>query len=260
MSYKIAQDFKYVGNDYWRWRAWIEAEEAELREVEEVTWILHPSFKRSRVIRKDRATRFRLETAGWGTFLLRAEVRFESGETRLLQHRLRLEYSDDKEETSQRGDAEPTSRARLPLTVFLSYGGGEARLASKLREGLSQAGVAVLDQTMISEGEPWAETVRRMISKADAVVGVIGEDEVSPFVIEELRTAEASAKPMIALLSPDRGGVELPDSVKRVTFDPSAPEVFRKFDQRNIGLTNTRDLPARRHFQCLTTLGAANGR
>jgi len=39
----IAQDFEYIGNDYWRWRAWIEGKPSDLDAIEKVTWFLHPT-------------------------------------------------------------------------------------------------------------------------------------------------------------------------------------------------------------------------
>ena len=68
MSYRIAQDFEYVGNDYWRWSAWIEGSDAELDKVKEVVWILHPSFSQPRVVSKQPSDKFRLKTGGLGYF------------------------------------------------------------------------------------------------------------------------------------------------------------------------------------------------
>ncbi len=68
MSYRIGQDYEYVGKDYWRWSAWIEADGAELDNVKQVVWILHPSFKEPRRVTKERASKFRLQTAGWAYF------------------------------------------------------------------------------------------------------------------------------------------------------------------------------------------------
>jgi transcription initiation factor IIF auxiliary subunit len=44
MAYRIAQDQTYQGNNRWQWRTWIEAAEAELDVVEQVTWFLHHTF------------------------------------------------------------------------------------------------------------------------------------------------------------------------------------------------------------------------
>jgi hypothetical protein len=41
---------------------------------------------------KDRLSKFRLETAGWGVFLIRATVKHKDGRETPLQHYLTLEY------------------------------------------------------------------------------------------------------------------------------------------------------------------------
>jgi TIR domain/YEATS family len=225
MSYRIAQDFEYSRKDYWNWRAWIEADDAELDKVKEVVWILHPSFTPSRVVIKQRANKFRLETAGWGTFLLRAEVMLAGGEKRLLKHNLRLEYPADLE-TSRPRRSTASPPASRPMTVYLSYSTQDSRVAAKLRGGLQSAGFEVLDQTQVGPGEPWSEALRRMITQSDTVVGLIGEDEISPWVSAELKAAAASSKPALVLLATDSSGVKLPGDVRTLAIDANRPDVM----------------------------------
>jgi hypothetical protein len=227
MSYRIAQDFEYIGNDYWRWWAWIEGDGDKLDDVKEVVWILHPSFKRTRVSVKDRSTGFRLDASGWGTFLLRAEVVLKDGEKRPLRRNLKLEYPESTS-AAVRSKEQATAPAGSPQTVFLSYSGQDARIAARLREELKKiAGIEVLDMSRVNVGEPLSEAVQRMISKSDAVIGIVGEDEVSPFVIDELRVGVAAAKPSGVLLPEGNSGMELPDSVERLQFDTVAPSALR---------------------------------
>jgi hypothetical protein len=218
MSYQIAQDFEYAGNDYWRWWAWIDAEQTELDEVKEVVWILHPSFKQSRVIATDRANNFRLQTAGWGTFLLRAEVVLRDGEKRLLRRNLRLEYPESTPARPRSGPTEAAAPER-PLIVFLSYSTEDSRAAAKVREGLTKAGLDVLDQTRIDAGEVWSDALKRMISQADAVVGLVGEDEISPWVSAEIKAAVASEKPAFALLAPGSFSAGIPKGARTLEVD-----------------------------------------
>jgi hypothetical protein len=199
MSYRIAQDFEYVGKDYWRWWAWIEADDAELDKVKEVAWILHPSFKQIRVVATNRSDNFRLETAGWGTFLLRAEVVQTDGEKRLLKRSLRLEYPEDSEtEPPLRSTAATTGSP--PRTVYLSYSTQDSRVAAKLRAGLQSAGLTVLDQTRLGAGEPWSETLQRMMAQSAAIVGLVCEDEISPWVSAEIQVAVGMAKPALVVV------------------------------------------------------------
>lgn len=96
MALKVAQDYKYVGDDYWKWWAWIDGPARELDRIESVTYNLHPSFPNP--IRKidSRRTKFRLETAGWGVFTLYATVIRKDGSTERLKHELKLSYPDGR--------------------------------------------------------------------------------------------------------------------------------------------------------------------
>jgi hypothetical protein len=215
MSYRIGQDFAYLGNDYWRWWAWIEGDDPELDRVTEVAWILHPSFPRTRIITRDRSNRFRLETAGWGTFVLRAELTIEAAEKRLLKHNLRLEYPEAEPPLAR------ATRPARPLTLFFSYSAQDTKAAAQVRQSFKKAGFEVLDQTALHAGEPWAETMQRMISRADAVVGFIGEDEISPWVRTEIEAAASSGKPAFLLLAPGSSTVGIPGDVRSFQFDVS---------------------------------------
>jgi hypothetical protein len=206
MSYRIAQDFEYVGKDYWRWWAWIEADDAELDKVKEVVWLLHPSFKQPRRVATERSDNFRLNTAGWGIFLLRAEVVLANGEKRQLTHNLRLEYPEP-------------APVRRPRKVYLSYSQQDSRVAAKLRAGLENAGLEVLDQTRLSESEPMSEALRRMMEQCDVVIGLLCEDEISPWVSDEIKTAVTSSKPTFVLLPAGASSVELPKGVQTLTVD-----------------------------------------
>ena len=97
MRYGIGQDYEYVGHDYWKWRSWLVSENGALDAVTQVEWFLHPTFPTSRIVCTDRERRFLLETAGWGTFELRANVHLVTGEVVKLSHRLVLEYPPDSD-------------------------------------------------------------------------------------------------------------------------------------------------------------------
>lgn len=94
MALRIAQDFTYQGEDWWKWWVWLEGPAAELDAIDYVIYKLHPTFPSP--VRKvsDRHTKFRLETAGWGVFRLYAKV-VRKDETELnLEHDLVLRHPD----------------------------------------------------------------------------------------------------------------------------------------------------------------------
>ena len=193
MTYKIAQDFSYRGGDYWDWQAWIDAAEAALDAIDRVVWILHPTFPQPRIESRDRPRRFKLTSAGWGTFDLYAELHLHSGTTVSLSHMLRLEYPLDT-------SAPEATEVRRPLKVYLSYGSEDAPRAAGLRRALEGQGISVQDATSISESSlPIEAAVRRSIRNSDAVVGVIGEETASPFLIDELEFARKSGRQVMML-------------------------------------------------------------
>lgn len=95
--YKIAQDYKYEGDDWWSWWIWIEAGKNELDQVALVTYTLHSTFLNPVRQINDRATKFRLETEGWGTFVIYAKLNLTDGREIALKHQLSLAYPDGTE-------------------------------------------------------------------------------------------------------------------------------------------------------------------
>jgi transcription initiation factor IIF auxiliary subunit len=93
-NYKISQDFKYQGDDWWNWWVWIEGIPSELDMVDYVIYTLHPTFPNP--VRKinDRGSKFKLETEGWGTFTIYAKVVLKNKKEISLKHELYLEYQD----------------------------------------------------------------------------------------------------------------------------------------------------------------------
>lgn len=91
---KIEQDFRYKGDDYWKWWVWIDGADEELDSIAFVTYILHHTFPKP--IRKvtDRESKFRLETSGWGVFTIHAKVQMKDGEEEHLTHDLILRYDN----------------------------------------------------------------------------------------------------------------------------------------------------------------------
>ena len=94
MALRIQQHAKYRENDYWTWSVWIEGSEAELDSIAYVEYTLHPTFPQPVRQIKDRRTKFRLKTAGWGVFTIYATVVHKDGVATQLKHHLELRYPD----------------------------------------------------------------------------------------------------------------------------------------------------------------------
>ena len=96
-EYKIAQDYKYVKEDWWKWWIWIEGEGTEIDNIEYVVYTLHSTFVNP--VRKidDRSTNFRLQAEGWGIFTIYARLFLKDQSQITLEHDLFLKYPDGSE-------------------------------------------------------------------------------------------------------------------------------------------------------------------
>jgi transcription initiation factor IIF auxiliary subunit len=94
MSLSIRQDANYVDRDYWKWSVWLEGPSNELDEVDHVMYVLHSTYIKPVREIHDRASNFRLDTSGWGTFTIRAKVVSKAGREEWLKHDLILLHPD----------------------------------------------------------------------------------------------------------------------------------------------------------------------
>jgi hypothetical protein len=145
------------------------------------------------------------------------------GGKQVLKHNLRLEYPETSETRLQRsGAVAPASRSP---TIYLSYGTQDARVAAKLRAGLENAGFQVLDQTRLDVGALWTEELRRMMEQCDAVVALVGDDDISPFVAADIKAALASSRPTLVLRPAGSSRAELPSDVRVLPIDMTQPDL-----------------------------------
>jgi transcription initiation factor IIF auxiliary subunit len=89
---KIKQSEKYEGQDWWNWSVWLDGKDVE--KIEKVTWKLHPTFPQPERAVTDPGTKFRLDSAGWGGFVVKADVLLKDGTKTELEHELELHYPD----------------------------------------------------------------------------------------------------------------------------------------------------------------------
>jgi hypothetical protein len=188
MTLKIAQDFEYVGNDYWKWGVWLDGNDDELDAVVAVEYHLHPTFPNPVREVKDRASRFRLDTRGWGVFQLRARVLLTDSSVVQLTHMLELAYPEEVDHTSNQiapgGAANPedaddeldlVTRPGQRRSIYLSAGSADSALASELRNSLVDQGVEVRSDDDLESGMPWEVEIERAIARADAVVALTSD-------------------------------------------------------------------------------------
>lgn len=209
MSYRIEQTYEYLDNDYWNWRAWIEADAAALDAVVQVTWYLHQTFAEPVVTTAERGDKFAIERSGWGTFQLRAEVQLKDGAAVKLRHELELYYPESEADAPAK-EAMPRapspSRAQPKRNrVFLSYGIEDRGLAANVRQTLESGGFQVLDASQVAPGQPWQPSLQKMLRESDLVLGLVTSEFASPNLVTELNEAFRSEKPTVAVSSPGVG-------------------------------------------------------
>ena len=96
IKYKILQDYKYEGDDWWTWWIWVDASDKELDDVDHVVYTLHSTFHNPVRNIKDRKSKFKLETEGWGIFTIYAKIVLKDGKEYSMEHELYLAYPDGK--------------------------------------------------------------------------------------------------------------------------------------------------------------------
>jgi len=93
-EFTIQQWQVYKGEDWWMWAVWVEGRDEALDLIDFVEWTLHPTFPNPIRKIRDRASKFRLETGGWGVFQIVARVQMKDGHQTKLRHYLELHYPD----------------------------------------------------------------------------------------------------------------------------------------------------------------------
>ncbi|HEX3478155.1 MAG TPA: pYEATS domain-containing protein [Kofleriaceae bacterium] len=214
MPLKLAQADRNVSPDWWEWEVWLEAPGPELDDVTEVTYLLHPTFVDPVRVVTDRASAFRLHSAGWGEFTIRAEARLRDGKVRHLKHPLKLHTATARSAPAQRP------------AIFLSYAATDGRFAGQLSRALESSGMKVAHSGSLSLDVPWNEALHRAVNDSSAVV-ILQLDTPSTAVEDALIVAHSLDKPTIRVqigpppsLSPSPA-----DTVLRFTGQ-DAPEVI----------------------------------
>ena len=117
---------------------------------------------------------------------------------------LKLTYPDEEEAASSSealtSQGAGTSGDVLSPYVYISYSSEDAAQATVVREAMTKLGVRVRDAGDIKPGLPFDAAVRKLIRESAGVMSVVGSDYTSPYVIAEMKLAEAEEKPAIALL------------------------------------------------------------
>jgi transcription initiation factor IIF auxiliary subunit len=84
------------------WSIFIETEPWSFRkEIDKVTYHLHPTFLNKDVAITTERNGFRLDAQGWGEFMIQIEIRLRDGRMTIIPHYLSLFSDDKKKETTK---------------------------------------------------------------------------------------------------------------------------------------------------------------
>jgi len=190
---KLVNSAKYKGRDRWEWSVWIDGPATALDQIESVEYVLHPTFAQPVRRVQNRASRFQLDSRGWGEFMIHASITTRTGQTQKLDHWLRL--TDDEHSAGVR-----VAAVEKP-TLFLSYSRADSRIAEELRRFLEEKkGYEVLTDNQLNQDEPIARAIKSMISRTDALVALIPDELSSRWVLDEISAAIHQQIPVVTVL------------------------------------------------------------
>ena len=84
-----------AAREHYQIAVWVEGPDTELDSIEQVEYILHPTFKRSVLLARFRANKFRITFWTWGLFTIRVRIYFKTGEKQEIDYFLTYELPPD---------------------------------------------------------------------------------------------------------------------------------------------------------------------
>jgi transcription initiation factor IIF auxiliary subunit len=193
MPIKMKNSAEYKGKDRWEWSVWIDGPTERLDEIAYVEYILHPTFAQPVRRVEDRGSQFRLDSRGWGEFMIHASVATHAGKTQRLDHWLRL-IDQNRSAGMRVVDVEKP-------TIFLSYSRVDSRIAEELIRSLEKDnGYEVLSDDQLNSNEPVARSIKSLISRTDALVALIPDEISSQWVLAEIIEALQQQIPVVPVL------------------------------------------------------------
>jgi hypothetical protein len=201
MNLRIEQQAERVGADWFNWAVWLEGPESDLDQVEMVVYKLHETFPQPLRKVTDRKKKFRLETGGWGEFMIYAQVHLKNEGEVPMRHWLSLEGA-----SLRSGAARATQRC-----VFVTSGIADEPLADAVHEALEREGLRVVRPTDDADLPPEA-SVRQVLRQAHAAVIILSE-RPSPWMRLELKAIAEQNLPVIPVVV-GAPGLGLPTEVR----------------------------------------------
>jgi hypothetical protein len=198
-EFSIAQSSQYRGGDYWDWAVWIDATPKALSTIERVVWLLHPTFPNPHVVSENAKKKFRLDSAGWGTFEIVARVQPKAGRTFKLKHMLQFEVP-----APQKPLPRTRKKAEKKPQVVLSFAAADATAAEEVRAALESHGIEVLEPSATAGSVP--ASLLATITGAQGLVSLNNPLHPSRWVDAERDCAERLARPILTIDATSKPG------------------------------------------------------
>lgn len=213
MTIQIKQETVLKGKDWWDWSVWLEGPKKELDAINQVVYTLHPTFPTPVVPVTNRKTGFRLDSSGWGEFMIYIQIKTKDGGTKKRQHYLRfMDPELNRVKSTRKRISAVSKKESARRTVFVSGGTRDFDTVHAVREALSRENIEVLGAQDIKVGQESQRSINSMIAKAAAAVFVIS-GRTNLWMNEEIKAAiKAGVRHILpVVVGPN---VEMPDLLR----------------------------------------------
>ena len=191
MNFHIDQSVTRTAPGWWNWAVWLEGSIDELNKVREVVYTLHSTFPQPVRSVTDRQSKFRLEAAGWGEFMIFAAVKTIDNQEILLRHWLSFDAA---------GVAATTGIKTSEPVLFLSSSAADEPFADALQEALEGEGCRVVRPSdNIGASLPFTSWFDRMLETINGAVTIIS-DKTSPWLEHDLAKVGGRKLPIIPVV------------------------------------------------------------
>lgn len=175
MKIKIKQDATYERDNWWKWSVWVEGDKNELASIVFVDYTLHPTFPKPIRRITDRRSKFRLDSAGWGEFMIQATLGTKGGGTKKLSHWLELKYPSPGKDAGRGKSATKDRSANERPVLFVSCNIADIPFANALNHALMEKNIDVLTQNDQPIELPWEAAMNSILALVNLVVFIVSD-------------------------------------------------------------------------------------
>ena len=193
MELRVEQESQPITSRRWQWGVWLEGPDDRLDQIESVTYQLHETFPNPIRTVSDRGSNFKLESSGWGEFMIYVTVNFREGTTEQLLHWLRLGPGAAAKEVLPPAEVEKTL-----IKIFLASSLADSDVAEAVGEALERQGAKVMTLQDTPAGASLESSLSSMLDEADIGVAVVS-GKTSAWVEAEVVEMDRRKKPVIPL-------------------------------------------------------------